>query len=292
MIVEHAVSVRWFEECLRRERVFASRPQALACVHRENRQFDPVTGTLREFIDLVWLPQQATRLSERTLKRYCGMIRRSLLPVLGAAQLRELTTLDIATYLREIERSSSSGRVASLAAIVRSICRTAADLRLASIPLPSTTARAAARNAATLPPHTQMRLQPITIVTWFEDCRLREQRFDDGLAARAFVAANGRTFDHAAGTLAEYCDLVWLPARVRDLSRPTLQAYGTALRGGLLRRLGKRTLRSLATIDFAAYVSDERERGMDTASLKQRLAIIRSICRVAAARGIAYIPAP
>jgi hypothetical protein len=290
VIVERFSRVYWFENCSQYERLFETRRQAFVFMRAQGRVFDGLAGTVQEFVDLIWLPWQSTRLSRRTLKAYRWMLHVHFLRVHGERLLRDLTMLEVEQQLELLSRAGIGVEtVRRVTHAVRSICRSAGELGLASIPLLATT--------RPLAPHerigrrsSHMTLQAVVLVTWFERCHLRRRRFSSEREAQSFIAENGVSFDFLDGTLAEFCDLIWLPERLPCVAAETLAKYGTLLDGSLLPALGGRKMRELQALDFADYLDAERRRGLSRPSMKLRLAVIRSICRSARHRGVASIP--
>jgi hypothetical protein len=281
--------VYWFENCSQYERSFEARRQALAFMRAEGRVFDARAGTVQEFVDLIWLPWRSRRLSRRTLKAYRWMLHVHFLRAYGGRLLRELTMLEVEEQLALLSgQGIGVETVRRVTYAVRSICRSAGELGLASIPLLATT--------RPLAPHerigrrsSNMTLEAVVLVTWFERCHRRRRHFSSEHEAQRFIAENGASFDFLDGTLAEFCNLIWLPERLPCVSPETLAKYGTLLNGSLLPVLGGRKMRELGVVDFAAYVDAERGRGLSQPSLKLRLAVVRSICRTARLRGAASI---
>lgn len=289
MNTEQLSRVYWFENCSQHERVFETRRQALTFIRAQGRVFDPSTGTVQEYVDLIWLPWQSKRLSPRTLKAYRWMLHAHFLDALGERLLRELTALEVTQQLQQLSEQGIGARtIAKVDYAVRSICRSAAELGLASIPLLATT-RPRAQEERVRRPGRHMVLEDLVLVSWFERCHLRRRRFRSDDEAQSFIADNAVSFDFRTGTLTEFCNLIWLPERLPYLSIENLARYGTLLNGSLLPVLGGRRMRELRAVDFASYIDSERRRGLSSPSLKLRLAAVRSICRVAQARGVASI---
>jgi hypothetical protein len=71
---------------------------------------DPSRQTVAQFLDR-WLRHMATRLSPRSHERYTEIVKKNLIPALGAAQLTKLRSAQIAeTYSKAVATGRRDGK--------------------------------------------------------------------------------------------------------------------------------------------------------------------------------------
>lgn len=136
----------------------------------------------------------------------------------------------------------------------------------------------------------QLLLEPLFAVAWFEQCSFRQRLFQRPEDAWSFAAKLSATFDPRTGTLAEFVDRVWLPWRLETVSRATWTRQAKLLRRSILPSLGETRLRDLQLGQVLTYLEHERLRGLSLPYMKLHWTTLRSLLHLARSYDLVQLP--